>query len=161
MSFQSTVAAALATGVPGELVSDAPIRCRPGVTKGTAANIVVGRWFTQDPADGLYTPGGTNAEGGVLINPKAYASIGTSAGGPLAPTLTIPAGTPGEFLSAGEVYVVLSNAAQIGQGVYYDNTTGIMGAGTATTGQTQIAGAKVTRYNNAAAGLTAVSFNGA
>lgn len=161
MPFQTTVAAALATGVPGEPVSDAAMRCRPGITGGTAANIVVGRWFTQDPADLLYKPGGTNLEGGLLVNPKAYASIGTSANGPLAPTMTLPAGTPAEFASGGEFYAILSTAAQVGQPVFYDNTTGILGAGTAGGGQTQIPGAKVTRYNNVAAGLTAVAFNGA
>ena len=161
MTFQTSVGAALATGVPGEPVSDAAMRCRPGITGGTAANIIVGRWFTQDPADLLYKPGGTNGEGGLLVNPKAYASIGTTANGPLAPTLQLPAGTPGEFASGGEFYAVFSTAAQVGQPVFYDNTTGILGAGTAAAGQTQIAGAKVTRYNNAAPGLTAFAMNGA
>lgn len=159
MSFQTSVNTFAATGVPGELASDAPIRCRPGITKGTAANIVVGRWFTQDPADLTYTPGGTNAEGGLLINPKAYASIGTQAGGPLAPTLTLPAGTPGEFASAGEFFAILSTAATVGQPLFYDNTTGVLGAGTAGAGQTQIPNSRVTRYNNAAPGLTCISLS--
>jgi hypothetical protein len=160
MTFQSTVALAQGFGVQGEIVFDGPLRATPGVLKGTAANIVVGRAFTIDTADGQYSPGGTGVYGGILIDPKALQSLGTSGGGPLAPTLTVPAGTIGQFCTMGEICVALTNAATIGDGVYFVNADGTLGAGTATTGQTQIAGAKVERYSNAAAGLAVISLLG-
>lgn len=157
MGFQASVALNQGFGVVGEVVFEGPLRATPGVLKGTAANIVVGRAFTIDTADGQYSPGGTGVYGGILAQPKALQSIGTSAGGPLAPTLTVPAGTVGEFVTMGEICVALDNAATIGDGVFFTNATGVLSAGTASTGQTQIAGAKVVRYSNVAAGLAVIS----
>ena len=83
MGFQSTVALNQGFGVVGEVVFEGPLRATPGVLKGTAANIVVGRAFSIDPADGQYTPGGSFGFGGILSNPKALQSVGTTANGPL------------------------------------------------------------------------------
>lgn len=131
MTLQSTVALNQGFGVVGEILFDGPTRAQPGVTKvgsATAADLVVGRAFTIDPADGLFQPGGLFVFGGILANPKGLASIGTVAGGPLAPTLVIAAGTIGEFVTMGELCVTLANAAPIGAGVVYANTTGILSA---------------------------------
>jgi hypothetical protein len=164
MTLQSTVALNQGFGVVGEIQFEGPTRAQPGVTKvgtATAADIVVGRAFTIDAADGLFQPGGTGVFGGILANPKGLASVGTQAGGPLAPTLTVPAGTVGEFLTMGEILVALPAAAAIGALIYFTNATGVLGVGTAGAGQTQIVGAVVKRYANAAAGLAVVSFTGA
>ena len=48
MGFQSSVALNQGFGVVGEIVFEGPTRAQPGVVKGTAANIVVGRAFTID-----------------------------------------------------------------------------------------------------------------
>lgn len=160
MAFQSAIALAQGFGVIGELAFEGPLRAQPGVVKGTAANIVVGRAFTIDPADGQFSPGGTNPYGGILANPKALASIGTSAGGPLAPTLVVPAGTVGEFVTMGYLNVALVNAAVVGSGVYFVQADGTLGCGTAGAGQTQIANATVVRYANAAAGIAVISLTG-
>lgn len=161
-AFQSAIQRNQAFGVPGEIAFDGPRRVRPGVLKGTAANIVVGRFFTIDPADGFYLPGGdAGIPGGVLIHPKHYASFGTQAGGALAPTLTLAANTAAEFMTMGEIVVALSTACTIGDGVFYDDVTGILGAGVAGIGQTQIAGAQVVRYSNVAPGLAVISLTGA
>lgn len=160
MGFQSTIALNQGYGVPGEIVFEGPTRAAPGIVKGTAANIVVGRFFTIDPADGQYQPGGTAALGGILSNPKALQSIGTTAGGPLAPTLTVPAGTVCEFATMGEIVVQMTNACAVGDSVYYVQADGTLGAGTAGAGQTQIPNARVERFANAAAGLAVVSLTG-
>lgn len=131
MSFQSSIALNQAFGVPGELLFDGDLRATPGIIKGTAANLVVGRAFSIDIADGQYSPGSTGGGvfGGILSNPKGLASIGTTSGGPLAPTMTVPAGTIGEFTtSTPGICVALLNAANIGDRVYYDNTTGELSA---------------------------------
>ena len=161
MGFQSTIALNQGFGVVGESVFAGPRRAQPGVVKGTAANIVVGRAFTIDGADGQFQPGGTGAFGGILCNPKALQSVGTSGGGPLAPTLTVPAGTVCEFATMDELVVQLNGAANIGDGVYFVNADGTLGAGNAGGGQTQIANAKVTRFANAAAGLAVIALTGA
>lgn len=164
MTLQSTVALNQGFGVVGEIQFEGPTRAQPGVMKAgtaTAADIVVGRAFTIDAADGQFQPGGTGVFGGILANPKALASIGTSAGGPLAPTLTVPAGTVGEFLTMGEMLVALPAAAPIGSPIYFTNATGILGVGTAAGGQTQIANAVVKRYANIAAGIAVISLTGA
>lgn len=160
MGFQSTVALNQGFGVPGEIVFEGPTRAAPGIVKGTAANIVVGRFFTIDSADGQYSPGGTGALGGILANPKALQSIGTSANGPLAPTLVVPAGTVCDFLTMGEVVVQMTNACAVGDGVYFVNADGTLAAGTAGAGQTQIPNARVERFANLAAGLAVVSLTG-
>lgn len=160
MGFQSTIALAQGFGVVGELAFAGPTRAQPGVVKGTAANIVVGRAFTIDNTDGQFQPGGTGAFGGILATPKALQSIGTTAGGPLAPTLVVPAGTVCEFVTMGEIIVALTGAANIGDGVYFVQADGTLAAGTAGAGQTQIVGAKVVRFKNAAAGLAVVSLTG-
>lgn len=126
MALQSTVALAQGFGVVGELIYDGPTRAQTGVTKGTAANIVVGRYFTIDAADGQFQPGGTGAIGGILSNPKALQSVGTSGGGPLAPTLTVPAGTVGEFLTMGKTVIALAAACAIDDLVLYNTTTGVL-----------------------------------
>ena len=129
MTLQSTVAANQGFGVVGEIVFEGPQRATPGVIKhGTAADIVVGRAFTIDTSDGTYRPGGTGPFGGILANPKGLSSIGTSAGGPLAPTLTVPTGTVGEFCTTGIILTAPTNAATIGDDVVYDNTTGELSA---------------------------------
>jgi len=131
MGFQSTINVAQGFGVVGEIVFDGPTRAQPGVLKvGTStaggADIVVGRAFTIDAADGQFQPGGAGTFGGILANPKALSSIGTSSGGPLAPTLTVPAGEVGEFVTMGEILVALAAAAAIGDGVMFANVTGIL-----------------------------------
>ena len=128
MSFQSSVALNQGFGVVGEVVFEGPLRATPGVLKGTAANIIVGRAFTIDPADGQYSPGGVGVYGGILSNPKALQSIGTSAGGPLAPTLTVPAGTIGEFATMGEIVVAAANAVALGDKAMFAQATGIVSA---------------------------------
>lgn len=127
MTLQSTVALNQGFGVVGEIVFEGPLRAQPGVVKGTAANIVVGRYFTIDLTDGAFQPGNGGQPGGILANPKGMASIGTSAGGPLAPTLVVPAGTVCEFVTMGMILVALAAAASIGDKATYDTTTGVIG----------------------------------
>ena len=166
MAFQSSVALNQGFGVVGDIVFEGPTRATPGVVKvgsggADATDIVVGRAFTIDAADGQYYPGGTGVFGGILANSNAYASYGdvsygTSAGGSLAPTLVLPAGEVGEFLEMGEIVVQLSNAAAIGAAVKFNNTTGVLSSGAPDAGETAVPNAKVVRYANAAAGLAVV-----
>jgi hypothetical protein len=154
--FPASVTADLAFGIVGELAFDGPCRSQPArINHGVAADIVIGRWFTL-AADGSARPGNggaANAIGGVFMFPKNQASIGTSAGGALAPTLTVPTGTIAEFCYMGAVVVAVSNAVALGNAAWFDNVTGAIGAGAPSAGQTAIPNSKFIRYANAAAGL--------
>lgn len=129
MTFQSSVALAQGFGVAGELIFEGPLRATPGVIKGADPTLnVVGRAFTIDPADGQYVAGGTGVYGGILSNPKALSSVGTSAGGPLAPTLTVPNGTLGEFATMGIIVVAAANAVALKDKAMFAQATGIISA---------------------------------
>ena len=150
MGFQSSVSEAQGFGVVGEIFSNGPVRTKPYTLVSTPAANVIGRAYTIT-AQGVVTVGGdAGIFGGILVNPKNYALSGLTA------SLTLPDNTEGELLTMGEIVVTLSNAAVIGSGVYYADATGILGCGTASTGQTQIDNAKVVRYATSGAGLAVI-----
>lgn len=128
MGFQSTVDINQGFGVIGELFLDGPVRAQPlTIDSADAANNVIGRYFTIDAEnDNKARAGGTGAIAGILANPKVYASYGTSVGGPLAPTLTLPNEVEAEFVTMGSVIVTLPEAAVIGDLVTYHTTTGVL-----------------------------------
>lgn len=176
MSFQSTVRADQSIGIVGEIILDGPTRSEPAQIDpaATAANVVVGRMFSQDAATGLVKPGsggaaivqGTNKLIGILALPKNYALLGTSAGGSLASTLVVPVGTIAEFVSM-TAGILLSSAGGVsGPGVQlqYHLTTGVISVpatlGTADANNALIPGTFVTRTANAAAGLVIAELNG-
>jgi hypothetical protein len=153
VNFPATVTTDIAFGVVGEWFLDGPQRAQPArIDHATAADIVVGRWFTL-AADGTARPGGAGAVGGVLLNPKNYPLRGTAAGGPLAPSLVVPTGTIGEFGYMGEVVVTLAAAVAIGDVAKYNTTTGVIGVGAPGAGEAAVPNAKFIRYANAGAGL--------
>jgi hypothetical protein len=153
---QSSVSKNQGFGVVGELFSNGPVRTQPFKLVSTPAVNTIGTAFTVT-AEGVATAGGdAGIFAGILVNPKHYASGGTSAGGTLAATLALPDNTTAELMQMGEIIVSLSNAAVIGSGVYYADTTGVLGCGTASTGQTQITGAEVTRFATSGAGLAVI-----
>ncbi|WP_019573347.1 structural cement protein Gp24 [Curvibacter lanceolatus] len=64
--------------------------------------------------------------GGILISPKSYAAVGTSAGGTLAATLAVPDNTLGEFATMGDFVVASGTACNIGDVFQYNVTTGAL-----------------------------------
>jgi hypothetical protein len=153
MSIQKSVRLDIGFGVPGELAFSGPTRALTGVVDSTsAANNVVGRWFTRN-ADGTFGAGGTSIEGGILSSPKTYAAQGTADGGTLAPTLTLRNGEVGEFVTEGEIVVSLDVPAEQGYDVHYATATGKLTAvasGTAPeSGYAAVPGARVSRYKQA------------
>lgn len=94
--------------------------------------------------------------GGILANPKTYASQGTSAG-TLTPTLAIPDQRQGEFATMGYIVLASGTACNIGDQVQYSAITGAISTvapgASATSGSVLIPNAAVHRYNTTAAGL--------
>lgn len=134
MGLQQTVNRNQAFGVVGEIRYNPEFRAQPGPVKigslgASAADLVVGRFFTMDPADGFFQPGGAigpYAYGGILANPKEYVSNGTVANGTLAPSLTLQAGTIGDFLTMGAIVIALAAAYNAGDRLTYNLVTGVI-----------------------------------
>lgn len=144
MGFQTTVNINNALGVVGELAFDSPRRAAPYNLFSSGTPNQIGYAFTvtsgdnPDPAAGstlagTATVGGTGDFAGILVSPKEYASFGTTAGGPLAPTLILPDYSIGQLLNMGEVFVNLPGAASVGDIVTYDPLTGALNSITPTT----------------------------
>ena len=127
MAFQSSVRFDVAGGMPGEIAYDGPHRAQPGILQVAAA---VGNFCSEDPAKpGFWSPGliANAVNFGMLSTPKQYASYGTTAGGPLAPTMILAANAEGEFTSMGQLWAQVTNAnAKVGDAVYFNNTTGAL-----------------------------------
>jgi hypothetical protein len=152
MAFPGSVTTDLAFGIVGELAADGPMRAQAArISHGTAADIVVGRWFTL-AADGTARPGGAGALGGLLMNPKNYVNGGTG-GNALAPSMTLVTGTVGEFGYMGQFIVAAPAAVALGNPAKYDTTTGVIGVGAPGAGEAAIPNSRFIRVANAAAGL--------
>lgn len=130
MSFQTTVPYDMPFGVPGEIKYSGPNRAQPGFISSALAayNVVGATIFTQANTGGVVSAGGAISAAttffGLLANPKLYASFGTTAGGPLAPTMTLPNLIEAEFLLMGEVVVSVPAPCNIGDLLTYNTTTG-------------------------------------
>jgi hypothetical protein len=97
--------------------------------------------------------------GGLIVDPKQYVGNGTVAGGPLAPTMTLPNGTIVSLATEGDWTVALPAASNPEDVVYYTILTGALV--TAAPGAAVPAGAAgpigtVERFVNAAASLAVV-----
>ena len=136
MPFQSTVNIGLAAGVIGEKSVDGPSRVvKRRINSGGANPNVIGFAFTAIITAGVVgvasvggaITNGTSIFAGLLVNPKAYSSAGGSTG-PLSPTMTLPDQSEGEFALMGQFWVALTTAANAGDQVIYNTTTGALAA---------------------------------
>lgn len=161
MTFQKIVNAQYTQGFPGELVRDGMLRAGPGRIASASLKNVIGRAFgfvteTGTPTSDMVgqelpvnpqvpngakftvglagevpevTVGGANFYG-ILAHPKHYALSGTPDGS-LAPTMAVPTGTEGEFVSSTTGMVVdIFNATTADVTVTYGMAVGFMKAGT-------------------------------
>jgi hypothetical protein len=162
--FQSNVFLVTGQGVPGELYNDYPRRAQPFTLNSTsAANNIIGATFFTVLSQGFAQAGNGSSNfgpAGFLINPKVYALQGNTTFGVLAPSMTLPNFTEAEFLTEGSIYVTLPAAANIGDFVYYNNTTGALTSlppTTAPAGGTTFTGAFVDVFTVTAAGLAVIT----
>lgn len=159
-TFQSAVNVTLGFGVIGELIVDGPQRAEPLILDSTGGTI--GNFFTKSNSTGVATQGGTIGAGivlaGFLVNPKEFASFGGTS--PLDPTLTLAGNKQGVFLTMGTIVVSVTGAANIGDLVQYNTTTGALScvapSASATVGNALIPNCVVYRYPTSATGLIAV-----
>lgn len=157
MSIQNSIRQFPTDGFPGDFALDGPIRSQPVLLRSSdPTQNVIGRAVTHLAAtDGVAIAGGTGTFAGILTNSKIYASLG-GATGPLSPTLTLPNELPVQATTvASGIYVITSTTANIGDGVAYNNTTGILAAapaGVPPASHTLIPGASFIRRNITTAG---------
>lgn len=167
MAFQSAVAIFLGFGVVGDIFLDTPAKIDPAILNSvSAANNVFGRAFTYN-ADGTVAAGlGAGAANtvfaGILVNSKEHSTAG-DANGALDPTLTLMNNEVAAFLKGGSPIVTLPATANIGDVVYFDNVTGVLGSmiasGTLPSGKTLIQGAMVDRYDTTGSSLAVLALN--
>jgi hypothetical protein len=133
-AFQSTINIWSAGGVVGELAFDGPMRAAPYNLFSSGVPNLVGNAYTvtsggnPEPSGnsaiaGTAQVGGTGIFAGILINPKDYASFGTT-GGPLNPTMVLPDYSIGQLANMGFFWVNLPGPANVGDLVTYDPLTG-------------------------------------
>ena len=144
--MQTAVIAKLANGVVGERYDDTPFIIDSYLLSGTGT---IG-YVTTVSSEGVVAVGGTGAFAGIICNPKQYVTDGLGA------TNNVIAGTQVAVGKKGRYWLDLNGAAVIGDGVYFVDATGALGAGAAGVGQTQIVGAEVVLYTVAANGLAVV-----
>lgn len=138
--FQSVVNIEQAFGFVGELFDDSPRVVAPwALLSGSAANNVIGRAFTLNtasPSDGsgsgYAAAGGTGVFVGILMNPKTFASNGTTAD-PLAATYVLPNYTIGDFLTMGTINIAVPAACNVGDHVTFAQADGTLGTMAPTT----------------------------
>lgn len=136
-TIQNTVGIYNAAGIPGALAFDGPIRSKAYNLYSAGVPNVIGYAYTISSAaspnptgaagnGAIAQVGGTGIFAGILVNPKEYPLLGTTAGGPLAPSLTLPDYAIGELLEFGEVWVNLPGPANPGDQITYDSATGAL-----------------------------------
>jgi uncharacterized membrane protein YebE (DUF533 family) len=166
MSFQTTVYLASGAGVPGDFYTDSPRICESFILNSVlASNNVFGRAFTkiagptnQGQAQ-VGNPTGTGVFAGFLVNPKGSVNYGVF-GNPLAPSLVLPNESQAELLTMGTIFVTLPAVANIGDYVYFNNTTGALttqAPGSAPLSGTSFAFAEVDYFAVTAAGLAVIT----
>jgi len=168
MTLQSSVAFSQAGGVVGEVVLDGPVRARSVILNSSDAALnVIGRAVTSTASnDNEVAIGGTQPFAGILGFPKEYATSGTTAGGTLAPTMTLPNNAQVAVieLATGVLVSLTNSTVNIGDDVCFVQATGalfsVAPGGAAGAGNTKIAGAKVVRNNLTSAGLAIISLTG-
>ena len=167
MGFQSAPLAFFqGFGIAGELFLAGPTNAQPGILDTTDPDDnVIGRAFTikDGAAQGsavIVEAGGTGVFAGILFNPKSYTSRGTTAGGTLAPTMTLPNDTVAEFCTMCAGLIVDCGAANVGDMIEFSQADGTLNAiapsAVPTSGSTLINGASVVRYD-VASGLSVIA----
>lgn len=121
MGFQTSVGLTQAFGVAGQLYRNSPVRTQVRKLVSTPNANTIGNACTV-VSEGIATIGGTGVFDGLLGFPKEYVSPTLTA------TMVLADNTEGELVTMGEVVVNYAGAANIGDKVVYDTTTGALAA---------------------------------
>lgn len=129
-----TVGNAIALGATGTYLTPSGAALSGGADYVAGNNAKIGCAFTKVSGyENVAIMGGTGVYAGIFVNPYNVALYGG-----LAPSLTVPDGVQGEIATSGYVWLALANSSSDGDSVFFTNATGVLSAGVASTGQTQI-----------------------
>ena len=134
-TFQSTVSEFAGFGVPGTLYNQSPYVASANTIYSEAnfANNIFGYACSYNPnnpsvaGQNTVNPGNTGSQvfAGIIANPAALTLFGGTSG-PLSPSLVIPNYSIIDVVTEGILVVYLNNAANIGDVVIFNNTTGAL-----------------------------------
>ncbi len=165
MSLQTTVNQYMAFGVPGDQYDSSPVRSAPfNLNSVSAAYNIIGSTCYTITGQGVAAAGqaGTAPFAGFLVNSKEYALYGTSAGGPLAPTLVLPNFLTASLITMGRFLASLPGSFDIGDNIIFNNTTGAISSqapGVSLPGGSSWANAKVFYFGpDTGVGLAVLEF---
>ena len=136
--MQTQVNKTLANGVVGEFYDDSPKKVDTYILESGAVTNLIGSAF-----------GGSGVFAGLLVNPKQYANYEIGLGA----TNEVANSVQASLSKMCRVWCNVGGVAAIGDTVFFDNTTGVLGAGTAGAGQTQVPNCAVFYYAAEANGL--------
>jgi len=136
--MQTQVNKNLANGVVGEFYDNSPKKVDTYILESGAVDNVVGHAYTSS-SEGIAVAGGAGLFVGLLVNPKQYVNFNIGLGA----TNVVANSTQASLSKMGRVWADVGSTGNVGDSVYFDNTTGALGVGTAGTGQTQIENCKV------------------
>lgn len=163
MGFQSAVSLLQGFGVPGEQFTDGPTRAETFTIVSASSSLnIIGATACTVTSQGVCAAGnvgGARVFAGILVDPKDVALFDTG-NQPLAPTLVVPNNSIVECASMGSFIVTLPAAANIGDSVIFDNTSGALSTiapGIALPSGKTFANAVVDYYTVAAAGLAVIT----
>lgn len=158
--FQSAPLRSVQTsGLTGERYGDGPFISADWILNSSGTPNTIGLAFTK-VSDGNAEVGGSGVFVGILSQPKEYALASSG----LAPSLDLADGDVGKMVTTGLMYVQLDNnsgqaaAGDVGTGIFFVDATGVISAGVAGGGETQIANATIYLEDVPDDGLAIVNF---
>ena len=139
----------IANGVPAEFMQEgeAYVALSNPVQVLTINVTAGGSGYTSAPTVAITGGGGSGATATATLTGDAVTSVTITAGGSgftSVPTVTFTGGAGTGAAATASIGIA---PVVIGAGVYFDDTTGELASGTASSGQTQITGATVVRHN--------------
>lgn len=150
------------TGLPGEVAREGPLRSAPWILNSSGTPNIIGHAFTK-VADGEAEVGGSGVFVGIMGRPKEHALVGVGTSS-LTATNTLGDGVVATMITESILFIQLdsgsaqSAAGTVGTGLFFVDATGIISAGTAGAGETQIANAVIVLEDVADGALAIVQF---
>lgn len=164
MTFQpSPLRAVQTTGLAGEIAREGPLRSAPWILNSSGVPNIIGHAFTK-VSDGNAQVGGGGVFVGILGRPKEHALVGVGTSS-LTPTNVLGDGIVATMVSEAIMFIQLSDvsaqavAGAVGTLLFFVDATGIISAGTAGGGETQIANAVIVLEDVPDNGLAIVQFS--
>lgn len=164
MFFQAApLRSTLTAGLAGEIAREGPLRSAPWILNSSGTPNIIGHAFTKE-SDGNAEVGGSGVFVGILSRPKEYALVGVGTSS-LTATAVLGDGAVGNMITEGIMFIQLDDtsgqavAGAVGTGLFFVDATGIISAGTAGGGETQIANAVIVLEDVAVDGLAIVQFS--